>query len=223
MFDRIGFQEFFFREVGESQNTLNTYNSFLGRVDQLIGGLDERIEAEGGEALLDWMLTAQGEPFASNRSRCRSVTRAYIQYRSGASAVSLASREELTPEESAASVFRYERELQASVRSQLDQLEDGLIVDDGGYEATFKSGRSDILARDRNGCAVVIELKAGPCPKGASEQVLGYAQDWTEDGEARVRSIVVAGSYNQRQLAAAKRIPDLELKTYRLQLQFADT
>ena len=220
MFDRAGFQDFFFREVGESRNTLNTYNSYLGRIDQAVGGLDERLSEDGSEELLQWMATATAEPIASHRSQSRSILRAYIRYKSDVPTPVETLEEEPSSEEVAASIFKYERELQAAVRSQIGRLEAGLIIDDNGYEFAFESGRSDILARDKNGCAIVIELKAGTCPKGAIEQILGYAQNWLDEGEKRVRAILVSGSFNVRQLAAAKRIPDLELRTYELALQF---
>jgi hypothetical protein len=222
MFDREGFRVFFFRQVGDSQNTLHTYNSYLGRIDQAVGGLDEHIASDGGEALLDWMASAQTEPFATHRSQCRSITRAYLRYRSGLPAASSGEAEEPTAQENAASVFRFERELQAAVRVQLGSLEAGLTIEDGGYEAAFDTGRPDILARDAQGRAVVIELKAGPCPKGAIEQVLGYAQNWIDEGEPTVRCIIVAGEFSARQRSAVKLVPGLELKTYRLAVQFAE-
>jgi hypothetical protein len=189
VFDRQGFAEFFFREIGDSRNSLNTYNSYLGRIDQAVGGLDERIAEDGGDALLQWTATADVEPFASHRSQSRSITRAYIRFRANNSAADGdLPLDDPTPQEVAASVFKYERELQAAVRAQIGRLEDGLTIDDGGYEFSFESGRADILARDRNACAVVIELKAGPCPKGAIEQVIGYAQNWLDEGEPRAPS-----------------------------------
>src|SRR4051794_30056898 len=110
MFDRNGFREYFFREIGESQNSLNTYNSYLGRIDSLVGGLDERI-AEGGDAeLLGWMRSADTEPFVSHRSQCSSITRAYIRYRTEVPSETTGDIEEPTPEENAASVFKFERE-----------------------------------------------------------------------------------------------------------------
>ena len=221
MFDRDGFREFFIREVGDNQGTLNTYNSYLGRIDKIVGGLDERIAEGGGDELLGWMLSADTEPFVGHRAQCRSITKTYIRFRTAVPVEVFAESDEPTPEENAASVFKFERELQAAVRLQLSRLEDGLSVYDDGFEASFDTGRSDILARDRHGCAVVVELKAGPCPKGALEQVLGYAQNWIEEGESRVRCIVVAGSFTQRQRAAAKRVPALELKTYRLEVMFS--
>ncbi len=221
MYNRTEFSDFFFREIGSSQGTLNTYCSYLGRLDPIVGGIDERIAADGGDELLDWMKSANVEPIASHRSQTRSIIKAYIRFRESAVVDPDAVIEDPTPTENAATVFRYEQELQAAVRGQLYRLESGLVEDDGGYEASFDSGRADILARDVTGGAVVIELKAGPCPKGAIEQVLGYAQNWLDDGEATVRSVLIASSFSPRQIAAARLIPSLELKCYNLAVEFA--
>ena len=220
MFDRDGFRSFYFTKVGSSPASFNTYSSYLKRMDTVLGGLDSKFDELGGEGLFKLTETAADEPFVSHRSQCRAILGAYIAYRQLDSVGDV--EEEVTGDEAVASVFRYERELQEAVRKQLSALEPGLVVDDQGYEAIFETGRSDILARDANGAAVVIELKAGKCPKGAIEQVLGYADDWAASGEQKVRAIVVAGEFSPRQIAAANRIPDLELKTYQLSLQFTD-
>jgi RecB family endonuclease NucS len=100
-----------------------------------------------------------------------------------------------------ARLFRYERELQDAIRRQLTQVEPGLVEADGGHERSVATGKIDVLARDLAGHFVVIELKVGPCPHGALEQVLAYSD--------RIR-------------AAAKRARDISLVTYELQLGLAE-
>ena len=220
--DGAGFAIFFSDVMGGKATSLASYNVNLRKIDKAVGGIDEYIAAHGMEGFTAW-LRENGEaafkPYASN---VRTAGNAYVRFRLDAQIPEGEAEIEATPEENAATVFKFERELQQAVRSQLSTLEGGLSEQDGGSEESFATGRSDILARDAQGIGVVIELKAGTCPKGAIEQALGYAQDWIESGESRVRVMVVAGAFTPRQRAAAKRIPDLQLKTYHLAVQFQD-
>ena len=113
--------------------------------------------------------------------------------------------------------FRYERELQEAVRRQLDQIEPGLVEADGGHERSVATGKIDVLARDLAGHFVVIELKAGPCPHGALEQVLAYSSDLEAETGTPCRAILVASQFSERTRAAAKRARDISLVTYERQ------
>jgi hypothetical protein len=55
--------------------------------------------------------------------------------------------------------FSLERDLQVVLRRSIAQLEPGLTIIDGGVEPSVPSGRIDILAEDRAGARVVIELR----------------------------------------------------------------
>ncbi len=119
-------------------------------------------------------------------------------------------------------ILSYEKELQKLLRAQLDKVEPGLVADDGGREREVASGKIDITARDAKGEFVVIELKVGPCPAGALEQVLGYSSDLEEETGTPCRAVLVASAFTQRQRAAAKRARDIYLVTYRVeQMDFA--
>ncbi len=76
------------------------------------------------------------------------------------------------------------------------------------------SGRIDITARDANGHFVVIELKAGKCPAGALEQVLGYSSDLERETGTPCRSVLVASHFSKRLCSAADRTQSLMLFTY---------
>ena len=121
-----------------------------------------------------------------------------------------------------ASLFRYERELQNAIRKQLDLVEPGLVEADGGRERSVATGKIDIVARDQAGHYVVIELKAGPCPHGALEQVLAYSSDLEAETGIPCRAILVASQFSQRIRAAAKRVRDISLVTYELQRGFEE-
>jgi RecB family endonuclease NucS len=111
-------------------------------------------------------------------------------------------------------IFEYEKELKTAIRKQLALVEPGLVEADGGHERNVATGRIDITARDTNGNFVVIELKAGPCPHGALEQVLAYSSDLEAETGTRTRAVLVASQFSDRLRAAAKRATDVHLVTY---------
>lgn len=114
-------------------------------------------------------------------------------------------------------ILSYEKELKTLLRRQLDKVEPGLVAADDGHEREVASGRIDITARDADGNFVVIELKAGPCPAGALEQVLGYSSDLEEETGTRCRAVLVASEFSLRQRSAAKRARDMHLVTYQVE------
>lgn len=111
-------------------------------------------------------------------------------------------------------VFRYESELKAALRRELNLVEPGLVEADGGCERIVATGKIDITARDSNGRYVVIELKAGPCPNGALEQVLAYSSDLEAETGTPCRAVLVASEFSERQRSAARRARDVALVTY---------
>jgi len=113
-------------------------------------------------------------------------------------------------------ILHYEKELKSLVRQQLDRVEPGLVEADGGREREVASGRIDITARDRYGNLVVIELKAGPCPTGALEQVLAYSHDLEGETGRPCRAVLMAADFSPRLEAAAKSARDVFLVRYAL-------
>lgn len=218
-YDKVGFDGFFLDVMKGLPSSLSSYNTNLRKADKALPDLDGYIELHDVETLIQWCQN-QGPNLGPSASNIRSAVRAYCRFKTEGQAVIDEINVVASPEENAVTIFKYEAELQAAVRAQLGALEQGLEEDDDGYEELLETGRSDILARDAQGVAVVIELKAGKCPKGAIEQVLGYAQDRLESGEPAVRAFLIAGEFSARLRAAAKQIPSLELKTYRLAVQF---
>lgn len=211
-----------------STNSAGTYASNIRKADKFCGGLDEKIADAGPEAIRLWVDAQTTGPFdGANATNVRSAVKKYILF---STQLSPAEADELFVEADvsdipiAASVFRYEQELQAAVRQQIDAIEPGLTIADGGTEKSVPTGRIDILARDRSGCLVVIELKAGLCPKGAIEQILGYASDVEEEGadNAGCRTVLIAGEFSDRMLSAAKRVHGLTLMTYGISLKFEE-
>jgi RecB family endonuclease NucS len=113
-----------------------------------------------------------------------------------------------------ARIFSYEKELKIALRGQLGLVEPGLVEADGGRERAVATGKIDITARDAAGNFVVIELKAGPCPNGALEQVLAYSTDLEAETGTPCRAVLVASQFSDRIRAAALRARDISLVTY---------
>lgn len=115
--------------------------------------------------------------------------------------------------------FEEEAELQKSLRTNIHQLDEGLIIIDGGTERVVPSGRIDITAEDKNGTTVVIELKRGTADRDAVGQNAAYMGDISTDG-TRVRGILIAHGFSQRALAAARVVSNLELHRYGYRFTF---
>jgi RecB family endonuclease NucS len=114
-------------------------------------------------------------------------------------------------------IIHYEKELKAILRQRLDRVEKGLVAADGGRERAVATGKIDITARDVGGNYVVIELKVGPCPVGAMEQVLGYASDLEAETGTPCRAVIIASEFSERLRAAARRAHELYLVNYVLE------
>jgi len=159
--------------------TQASYISILNRADRLLKeegleGADEFLSKEGSYSLSNWAKNLSEER-DSRPSDIRSVVKKYIEFHNNDNDEPLEVLSIAASSEPQVSVFNLEKDMQAAARRQLHQLEAGLAEADGGREQSVSTGRIDILARDEKGHHVVIELKAGRCPKGAIEQVLGYA------------------------------------------------
>jgi hypothetical protein len=128
----------------------------------------------------------------------------------------------ISPNEIAEAVdttFGLESDLQKALRKNIEQLESGLKIVDGGKETIVESGRIDILAEDANGMTVVIELKAGEADRKAVGQILGYMGDLMTQGKT-VRGILIAGDFPSGPIAAARAVPNLQLQKYKFQFSF---
>lgn len=117
----------------------------------------------------------------------------------------------------AARIFQYEKELKHYLRERLELVEPGLKLADGERELEVATGKIDITAEDINGNYVVIELKAGTCPTGALEQVMGYSTDLEAETGKPCRAVIVASDFPARIRAAAKRANEVYLVTYQIE------
>ena len=121
-----------------------------------------------------------------------------------------------------ARLIGFERDLQAALRDNIEQLESGLEIVDGNTERSVASGFIDITAKSTDGSIVVIELKTGTARREAVAQILSYMGDIAEEESAKVRGLLVAGDFDKKARAAARVVPSLALCSYRVKFEFAD-
>jgi hypothetical protein len=218
------FGEYFADVLGGKPTSFAKYRSFLNRTDQLAGGLDEMIESKGIDGTRTWARNQIEPPFDKFTSDARSIVNSYLGFvhTKGELSSTLDADSTSAAETPLTGIFKIEKEMQAAVRKDLNSLENGLLAIDDGIEVTTATGRIDILARDANGQLTVIELKAGQCPPGAIEQSLGYAQAISEERSEEARVILIASSFTDRQLYAAKRAHGLILRVYHYQLHYSE-
>lgn len=94
-----------------------------------------------------------------------------------------------------------ERDLEDYLEHQLDELEPGLkLYRDGetsGRQFSTDAGRIDLLATDKSGAFVAIEVKAGRAERDVLGQILTYVNSIREHpaGGQPVRGIIVASDF----------------------------
>ena len=115
-----------------------------------------------------------------------------------------------------------ERDLQRALRDNIDQLETGLTIIDGGTERTVEAGRIDITAEDDDNNLVVVELKSGTASLDNIGQLLSYMGSIENPQEKPIRGILVAYDFDDRLIMAASAIPNIALKSYSFQFVFED-
>ena len=214
--DRSGFRTWLEQRGGLSKSAVGTYISDAKRVERHYGDLDKLYE----EDRLSKALQAEIPDVADkNRSSYKSAVRRYREYRE---------TETVDPDivgqvedDVRARLIGLERDLQAALRDCIEQLEPGLEITDGGAERSVASGFIDITAKAPDGTVVVIELKAGTARREAIGQVLSYMGDVDDEEPGRIRGILVAGDFDDKARAAAKVVPTLSLRRYRVTFEFS--
>lgn len=223
-----------------SENTVKTAFYRLKKVEIDYGDLD-KIYDEGKFDELDLSLTYSksdensGKPNPSkieiaNRVRetlteLRTSVRKYRSFReqeaddTTEAAIEIAGQ--IIKERREGRTFELEVYLQRFLREEIEQLEPGLKIIDGGSERSVASGEIDILAIDGKDQFVVIELKRDLARRETIGQIMGYVGDiMEEEATTSVRGIIVAGDFDKSCRSALLAIPNLSLKRYRYNFQF---
>ena len=114
-----------------------------------------------------------------------------------------------------------EKDMQVAIRQNIEQIEPGLRITDGGRERSVETGFIDITAEDSDNTPVVIELKTGVAGQRAVAQILSYIGSvMDEEGTDQVRGILIASEFDRKARAAAKVVPNLILMRYKFSFQF---
>jgi RecB family endonuclease NucS len=117
--------------------------------------------------------------------------------------------------------FALESHLRDFLARDLERIEPGLKLynseDQGGVEYSIDGGRIDILAVDRTGRFVVIELKLSQGRNKVLGQIL-YYMGWVDDnlGNGPCRGIVIANEISKELSTAVSRVPDVSLCKYKM-------
>lgn len=122
-----------------------------------------------------------------------------------------------------------EQDLRLGLVTNLERLETGLrLYNEKGVSGqeldTGVVGRIDILAVDKQGDLVVVELKAGKADDRVYGQILRY-MGWVAKelaGTRKVRGIIVANEFSDGLMYASKVVPDVSLKKYDVRFDFKD-
>lgn len=118
--------------------------------------------------------------------------------------------------------FAYESDLRDFLAEHLNVIEPGLgLYQDekgSGVEYAVEGGRIDILAKERGGRLVVIELKVSRGRNPTIGQLL-YYMGWVDknlSGSGKSRGIIVAKEISDSLCLACQRVPDVSLYKYAL-------
>ena len=117
-----------------------------------------------------------------------------------------------------------EKDLEINLMKNLEQLEHGLTSPQS--QVPFESGdvRSiiDILAKDKDGKTVVIELKAGIATEKVCGQILKYLSLVKNQVKGEVRGIIVAHDFEEGLKLAVSHLNNVKLMRYKVNFQFED-
>jgi Endonuclease NucS C-terminal domain len=230
---------------GYADVTVQAQMHRAGRVEQCYGDLDQHYETDRLRHVIDDLkystederrnkpnpskIAFEGK-IQNNLASYRNAIERYCKFRREATdddfdAEGSKSQSEIADEaiEERGQIIGLERDLQAALRHTIGQLDPGLEIIDEGAERSVSSGFIDITARDPNGAIVVIELKTGTARQRAVAQILSYMGDIAiEEPDIGVRGILVAGDFDKKVRAAARVVPTLSLRSYRVNFEFTD-
>ncbi|MCY4505821.1 MAG: endonuclease NucS [Acidobacteria bacterium] len=198
----------------DKKQTVTTYVRDAERVEESCGDLDELYAKDGLAEVLGVEISKIPNVPVASRPSIKTAVNWYRKYRE---------TDENHPFENEGRVrlIGLERDLQAALRDCIEQLEPDLEIIDGGAERPVASGFIDITAKAGDSTVVVIELKAGTARREAIGQILSYMGDVADEEAGKVRGILVAGDFDDKARAAARVVPSLSLRRYRVAFEFS--
>jgi hypothetical protein len=113
--------------------------------------------------------------------------------------------------------FAAERDLRDFLTQNLDRIEPGLRLYEGGVEFPVGNGRIDIVALDRNDRFVILELKVSRGRERTLGQIL-YYMAWVDEhlGKGPSRGFIVAKEITDDLALAVRRVEGVSLFRYRM-------
>jgi hypothetical protein len=203
-------------EIRQSKDRYKTYTSTLRR-----GKVVELLEKNSllGEFIDKYWPSGKTE---DGKRRIRRYKTIYNSFQ-GAD-VSEEEKEEESIEETS---FAYEEDLKYYLSKSLSVIEPGLKLfkDENGvegieYPIDTENRRIDILAIDKNGVPVIIELKVSRGYEKVIGQCLYYKNKVKQlTNSTRVRMIIIAREITPQLNIATQDLPDVELFEYRLSVK----
>jgi hypothetical protein len=117
-----------------------------------------------------------------------------------------------------------ERDLETFIFENIASVENGLTPYEGkaGRQYSVESGRVDILAKDKQGKFVAIEIKAGTATDSVLTQVLSYMANIKKDlaKQTEIRGIIIAHDFPNRIISAISLLPNVKIMKYKARFDF---
>jgi len=117
-------------------------------------------------------------------------------------------------------IIGLERDIQQVIRGNIERIEAGMIITDGGREQSIGNHWIDITAEDKGGRPVVIELKIGKAEAAAVGQTLHYMDLVEEKTKKETRGILIAEDFADDTVRIARMSRGLELLSYKVDISF---
>lgn len=232
-------------QQGYASGTVQAQMHRAGRVEECYGNLDEHYDRDELRSVVDELKYSTADerrnkpnpskiPFngdtRNNLASYRNAVERYCKFRrdtqdeDGRSVIYAPQGEGSgKPADDRGQLVSLERDLQFALRYAIEHLEPGLEIIDDGAERSVASGFIDITARDAHGAIVVVELKTGIARQASVAQILSYMGDVAnEEPDQTVRGLLVAGDFDHKARSAARVVPNLSLRSYRITFDFED-